>query len=214
MKKYMRLRDKKTGEIGYLYANKNENYNVLGDDGKVLAVYPSLAELCERFEDAPEEKPFEEVAKVGFVVAMTAEKTIEDRHGRVDKIEVADRDYYEILPDGTKKTEFTWNEAMEIEKKTHGKWRVPTQAEWFSIAVAFGRNKDGEIAGKALAKNLNLITDEDDAGNFWSSTPSNSTVAWYLYFNNTYVDPQSNSLKVNGLTVRCVTGEGKSNGKV
>lgn len=54
----MKLRNKKTGEIGYLYANKNENYNVLDADDKVLAVYPSLAELNEEWEDYEEPKDY------------------------------------------------------------------------------------------------------------------------------------------------------------
>ena len=52
----MKLQNKKTGEIGYLYANKNENYNVLDADDKVLAVYPSLAALNEEWEDYEEPK--------------------------------------------------------------------------------------------------------------------------------------------------------------
>lgn len=54
----MNLRNKKTGGKGYLYANKDANYNVLDADDKVLAVYPSLAELSEDWEDYEEPKKY------------------------------------------------------------------------------------------------------------------------------------------------------------
>ena len=152
-----------------------------------------------------EELPFEEVAEIGFVVAMTAEKTIEDRHGRVDKIEIADRDYYEILPDGTKKTRFTWDEAMEIEKKTHGKWRVPTVPEWFAICAAFGRSEDGtDVDPQVLKKNLNLATDEDGYGNYWSAATYGTSSSRYLYFNASNLNPRGGDTKGYGFAVRCV----------
>lgn len=146
-------------------------------------------------------KPFEEVAKVGFKCHIV---TVRPGVEFTGWISVADQDYYEILPDGTKKTEFTWDEAVEIEKKTHGKWRVPTQAEWFAIAAAFGADKDGMVTGEMLAKNLNLTTDGDGYGHFWSSTPGSNTHARRLAFTSTYVYPQNNSNKVHGFTVRCV----------
>ena len=153
-----------------------------------------------------EELPFEEVAKVLGEVSVASQL---DGDSALGVISVADRDYYEILPDGTKKTEFTWYEAMEIEEKTHGKWRVPTQAEWFAIAAAFGRGDDGKITGETLAKNLNLATDEDGCGFFWSSSVNGTTSARDLSFNSTGVYPQDYDSKVYGLTVRCVAGKGE-----
>ena len=64
----MKLQNKKTGEIGYLYANKNENYNVLDADDKVLAVYPSLAALNEEWEDYEEPKKYWFISRFGYVV--------------------------------------------------------------------------------------------------------------------------------------------------
>lgn len=49
------LQNKSTGAIGWLYANRDENYNVLDEDGRVMAVYDSLAELDDGWEDVPEE---------------------------------------------------------------------------------------------------------------------------------------------------------------
>lgn len=199
----MRLKDKQTNKVDeYGFCQKVGNGDMIGvtvgSDLNNPIFFHSLSELCERFEDAPEEmKPFEEVVSSDkYRCAAPWDYN--------EPIVVADIDYYEILPDGTKKTEFTWDEAMEIEKKTHGKWRVPTQAEWYAIAAAFGRDEDGKITGETLAKNLNLATDEDGYGYFWSSSVYGTTDARYLGFDSTDVRPQSNNSKVNGFTVRCV----------
>ena len=149
-------------------------------------------------EDVPEEKPFWEVAEIKFECIAPWTSPV------VEKIQIADQDYYEMLPDGTKKTEFTWDEAMEIEKKTHGKWRVPTQSEWFAIVAAFGADKDGKATGETLAKNLNLTTDKNDCGFFWSSNVVSSIYACYLSFYATAVNPQHYGDKAYGFTVRCV----------
>lgn len=195
----MKLKDKKTGEI------------VEVADNGFFANFDNLKELNEKYEDAPEEpKPFEEVAKVGFVVATTAEKTIEDRHGRVDKIEVADIDYYEILPDGKKKTEFTWDEAMEIEKKTHGKWRVPTILEWFAICAAFGRSEDGaDVDPLTLHETLGLATNENGHGDYWSAASASAAYSYVLDFSSTSLSPRSSGNKDYGFAVRCVAGKGE-----
>ena len=54
----MKVINKETGEIGYLYANKNENYNVLDENDKVLAVYETLEAVVGEWEDAPEEPKY------------------------------------------------------------------------------------------------------------------------------------------------------------
>lgn len=182
----MKLKDKQTGEIDeYLFSNKRGDTNGVelnkGDDI-----------------NDPILKPFENVAEVryAFDIGIAGDP--------LKTIKIADRDYYEILPDGTKKTKFTWDEAMEIEKKTHGKWRVPTQAEWFAIAAAFGTDNEGEVTGKTLVKNLNLTTDEGGYGNYWSSTPYAATSSRGFGFRSTSVYPQDGSCKTYGCTVRCV----------
>ena len=201
----MRLKDKQTNKVDeYRFCQKVGNGDIVGvtvgNDLDNPIFFNSLRELCERFEDAPKDKPFEEVAKVRL-------EMIAAPWNQMEYIKVADRDYYEILPDGTKKTTFTWDEAMEIEKKTHGKWRIPTQAEWFAIVAAFGTDEDGCVTGETLAKNLNLTTYEDGYGFFWSSTANGDAYARNLYFNSTYANPQDNYNKVNDFTVRCVRGE-------
>lgn len=52
----MKLVNRETGEIGYLYANKNENYNVLDENDKVLAVYETLEAVVEKWQDYEEPK--------------------------------------------------------------------------------------------------------------------------------------------------------------
>ena len=199
----MRLREKESGGI------------VETLDDSFLANFSSLKELNDKYEDAPEEtKPFVEAAwpkyvlkyavgehsnKLSTTVACDGEK----------ELHIADQDYYEILPDGTKKTKFTWYEAMEIEKKTNGKWRIPTEAEWYAIVGAFGKEENGEVTGKALAKNLNLTTDKDGYGVFWSSTAYSTSYARRLLFNASNIYPQDNGNKMDGFSVRCVAGKGE-----
>lgn len=52
----MKVINKETGEIGYLYANKNENYNVLDENDKVLAVYETLEAVVGEWQDYEEPK--------------------------------------------------------------------------------------------------------------------------------------------------------------
>lgn len=58
----MKLRNKKTGEIGYFcFANWNEPVLIIMDkDGVQLAKYNSLAELNSEWEDCEEPKEYEE----------------------------------------------------------------------------------------------------------------------------------------------------------
>lgn len=52
----MKLRNKKTGEIGYLITGKDsDNYLVINDDWLSCGVYSSLTELNEEWADVPEE---------------------------------------------------------------------------------------------------------------------------------------------------------------
>lgn len=198
----MRLKDKQTGKVGdYFLTNQKREKIAVVPNGKSPTegfIFDSLKEMCEQFEDAPDTRPFEEAAEAKFTLTLSGS-------GEPIELKIADQDYYEILPDGTKKTEFTWDEAMEIEKKTHGKWRVPTQAEWYVIAAAFGADEKGEVTGATLAKNLNLTTGEDGCGYYWSSIPASVLYGRALYLYRTYADPQYYNDKVNGFTVRCVS---------
>lgn len=191
----MRLKDKLTGEI------------VEVADNGFLANFDSLKELNKKYEDAPEElKPFEEVAKVGHVLKIGAGQVdwVADDDS-VKTLKVSDRDYYEILPDGTKKTEFTWDEAMEIEKKTHGKWRVPTVPEWFAICAAFGRTEDGkDVDPQVLREKLGLSADEAGYGYYWSAATYSTSNSRGLSFRASRLSPRTGHYKGYGFAVRCV----------
>lgn len=133
-----------------------------------------------------------------------------EENGIVSKIAgviIAPEDYVE----GDKK-HFTFDEALEIEKKLEDGWRLPTRSEWALICEEFGQ-KDGKLDKSTLIHNLHLkqngyIMDNNhyDAGNlgyYWSSTALSSTSAYTLYFYSN-VFPSITSARYNGLSVRCV----------
>lgn len=190
----MKIKDTKTGEVidGVILIVKEENGSYFESE-KITNI-----ERFGEIEVVDEELSFEEV--------VTANKYVQIGDGTHNNvIRIADRDYYEILPDGTKKTEFTWDEAMEIEKKTNGKWRVPTVPEWFAICTAFGRSEDGtDVDPQVLKKNLNLATDEDDYGYYWSAASYSTTNSYSLLFNSSSLNPRDNYNKGAGFAVRCV----------
>lgn len=56
----MKLKNKKTGEIGYLLVGKgSDHYIVTNDEWESCGNYGSLTELTEEWEDAPDEEPKE-----------------------------------------------------------------------------------------------------------------------------------------------------------
>lgn len=120
-------------------------------------------------------------------------------------LKIAMEDYCEINADGNKKTKFTFNEALEIEKKTNGKWRVPTVAEWMQIVLELGTTEDGNLDREKLVKELNLTEDDDGYGYYWSSTSGSSTGAYSLYFRSSGVNPANDDLRGFGYSVRCVS---------
>lgn len=123
--------------------------------------------------------------------------------------DLAAEDYYEILEDGTKKTEFTWDEAIEIEKKTNGKWRLPTIFEWDKLVAEFGQVTDrgGELDRDAFVNTLELTDDEDGFGFYWASTAnSDGGLAYYLYFGSGGVS-RGNNYRYGGGSVRLVRGD-------
>ena len=54
----MKLKNRKTGEIGYLIVGRSsDHYIVTNDEWESCGEYNSLAELTEEWEDVPEEEP-------------------------------------------------------------------------------------------------------------------------------------------------------------
>ena len=119
---------------------------------------------------------------------------ISDAHVSRNKLLIASSDY--IDPE-TKKSYFSWNEAMELET-TGGfplGWRLPTMAEWNVIGQEFGlRTKDRRKDSRELVENIGLtysglinfgdlesynhnpeeyeqfLVDRHGSGYYWSST--------------------------------------------
>lgn len=183
---------------------------------------PSRAEILKKLEEAVERlrKLVEEAIEDEKPNKVAARSEAPNDWWR-DPIEIPElglkitsKDYYEILPDGTKKEYFTWDEAMEIEKKTNGKWRLPTCVEMMKIACVLGE-KDGDVDRDTLVEALKLEqkgwVDEDGdthgkgkEGNWWTSTELSSGSARSLNTYTTRVYPRDSNYKGFGFSVRCV----------
>lgn len=124
-------------------------------------------------------------------------------------LEITMEDYHEIDEDGSKKTEFTFDEALKIEKKTGGKWRMPTIKEWLQIVLELGTTEDGSFDRDKFVKELNLTEDKDGYGFYWSSTVSSSGLAYYLSYNSSVLYPAYRRIRYRGRSVRLVKGDEK-----
>lgn len=137
-------------------------------------------------------------------------------------ITLAPEDYHE-----GERNFFTWDEAMEIEKQTGGKWRLPTPEEWMLICAERGTDENGVFFADILEENVDIAlngwvydSDMDDYregptgggslygqgtnGRFWSAAAKDGTFAYNLAFNGSSLNPQYTSSKGSGFTVRCV----------
>lgn len=129
-------------------------------------------------------------------------------------IEIADTNYWEIDEDGNKKEYFTWDEAMEIQKKLPNGWRLPTRSEWSILAEEFGTYENGELDGTKLSEALDLPLSgyrnggstvfQGSYGYYWSSVAGNNNDAYYLNLGSSNVYPQDYYYKWYGLAVRLV----------
>jgi len=170
-------------------------------------------------------KDKEEIAKIVVDTITTMQlgaKAIEEGNKKFD-LEELDKKWREngiksettgliIAPEDVEidgKTEFTWDEAMALEKegKIPEGWRLPTRHEWVLIAEEFGQNENDELRGDVLGSKLNLKKNSngDYFGNYWSSTAySSATGAYVLGYSTTVVYPQDYNGKYFGYNVRCV----------
>lgn len=122
---------------------------------------------------------------------------------------VAPEDYQE----GDKK-HFTYDEALEIEKKLNNGWRLPTRSELVLLVEEFGQDAHGQLNTTTIMKNLKLTyTGRVDNGShgyttngyWWSRTAYDSNYAYYLYGYSSYVFPGTDySTRYNGFAVRLV----------
>lgn len=128
-------------------------------------------------------------------------------------VEIADENYTE---DG--KEYFTFDEALEVEKKMQSTgWRLPTRHEWVLICEEFGVDEQMNLNADALMKNLGLamrgysIPNAEakfvgQEGNYWSrsANPTDVTLAYYLYFYASAVNPSLNDDRWYGFSLRLV----------
>lgn len=121
-------------------------------------------------------------------------------------LKIAKEDYWEVDADGKKKTEFTQEEAIAIEEKTDGKYRIPTMSEWAMIAEEM-KDDDGCTSRDKLVKELELTEDEDGWGSYWSSTVSATNYGYTLGFTASTIRPADNYSRLGGFPVRCVVGK-------
>ncbi len=122
-------------------------------------------------------------------------------------VEIADQNYV----DGDKEY-FTFDEALEIEKKLPNGWRLPTRSEWALICEEFGQ-KDGVLDGDTLKNNLRLeskgymfggvVSASGSNGFYWSRTAGGANRAYGLGFNSSIV-AMNNYNRHLGFSVRCV----------
>ena len=129
-------------------------------------------------------------------------------------IKIAPENYWEIDEDGNKEEYFTWDEAMEIQKKLPNGWRLPTRSEWAILAEEFGTDDNGELDGTKLSEALDLPLSGDRSGGstynqgslgyYWSSVAYNNNIAYSLVLGSSSVSPQGYDNKWRGFTVRCI----------
>lgn len=124
-------------------------------------------------------------------------------------IEIADRNYAE-----GDKEHFTFEEALEIEKKMKATgWRLPTRHEWAVLVEEFGNSEDGRIEANKLVEALRLtyagvvfnsaLNSVGSNGYYWSSTAYSSTNAYRVRFNSSEVSTNNNN-RYFGYSVRLV----------
>lgn len=140
---------------------------------------------------------------------------------KLANVEIASNDYWEsseedseMVVDG-KKIYFTFDEAVEIEKKLGNGWRLPTRHEWSLICEEFANDQNtGELCPAMLGKKLELnkngyIDDDSIEGSdsdafYWSSTAFSSNFAYNLDFNSGNVNPTFSLSRLYGFSVRLV----------
>lgn len=78
----MKLRNKETGEIGYLKSDSDNQVQVARNSGYNYKYYNSLAELCEEWEDYEEPKVYYYISDFGAIRECEIGKFPEDEEAR------------------------------------------------------------------------------------------------------------------------------------
>lgn len=125
--------------------------------------------------------------------------------------------------DGTTRTPNTaWNTSIIEYMNWHSSndpcliligpgWRIPTYAEWYNVDLNGGWDNYSEAyssvvklhAAGQLASSDGNLTNRGSAGYYWTSTYSDQSYSWYLFFSNIACS-LSSELKTSGKPVRCI----------
>lgn len=196
----MKLRRKQDGKIYEVDFYTSRTYGIIVDTDRCLSFgsYDTLHEFLDEWEEVSGTTIDEPETATNW--AIEQHKTLKLDCG----LEIALEDYWEIDENGNKKTEFTFDEAREIEKKTGGEWRVPKMSEWAAICEEISETLDRDI----IVNTLELTIDEYGGGNYWSSSKiANSRYAYYLDYGSLILNPTHSNYCYGERLVRLVKGD-------
>lgn len=194
----MKLRRKQDGKIYEVELHTSRTHGIVIDADCYLSFgsYDTLHELLDEWE---------EVSGTTIDEPETPTNWATEQHitSKLNcGLEIALDDYWEIDENGDKKTEFALDEALEIEEKTGGKWRVPKMSEWATICEKISEMPDRDI----IVNTLRLTADEDGYGNYWSGTAYSSNLGYCLVFDSDSVYFAGRNRNF-GRSVRLVRGD-------
>lgn len=104
------------------------------------------------------------------------------------------------------KEEFTYDEALDLEKSLPDGWRLPTRKEWVLICEEFAWNdKTKDLDSKLLASKIKIPIGHYIYKSYWSRTANSSTDAYLLDLDSSgNLYPANSDSRCYGNSVRCV----------
>ena len=110
-----------------------------------------------------------------------------------------------------------WDATSDADRQWPCPWgyHVPSTKEWKSIYDALWLTSSADWVNQLKTKlnlpfagfrlyNYALVLNVGSNGIYWSSTPSDAYYAYHLEFYSSYIDPQHNSYRADGFSVRCL----------
>ena len=129
----MRLRNKKTGEIGYLHSDSDNQVQVARNTGYNYRYYNTLAELVEEWEDVPGPKEYWYINAMGFIFSCNdlSEETIKELK--------LIGNYFESEEEAKRAVEKlkAWQRLKDLDTEILG-WEIrdmPTGGNWQTVNV-------------------------------------------------------------------------------
>lgn len=143
------------------------------------------------------------------------------RDSNLTGLEIASEDYWEYSDEDSsavvdgKKRYFTFDEALEIEKKVGDGWRLPTRHECVLLTEEFGTEENyGKFSPDRLEYELGLhkmgyvggssLYNFRAYANYWSSTVYSSDNSYRLGYTSANVYPANRYYRNYGFSVRLV----------